>query len=81
MSQFCQMIKNCKSFTPDNSGECLLFSNGECKFVSDKQYVSACSICVHNELRHVDKRCKTCLLKDAIALSSVEEKVLEPVGR
>jgi len=76
MNPFCAMSKGCKSFTPDDLGECLHFSSAECKFVSDRKYDFACSVCIHSETRHVDPRCKTCRLKDAVAFAPAQEPVL-----
>jgi hypothetical protein len=67
----CQMTKSCKSFAPDDVGECLHFVTSECKFVSDRQFSFACDACVHAMTKHVDPRCKNCKLKDAVTFVTI----------
>jgi len=67
----CSMTKSCKSFHPDDTGDCTYFASTECKFVSDREFKFACESCVHGETKHVDPRCKTCKLKDAVAFATV----------
>jgi len=67
----CSMTKSCKSFHPDKTGDCTYFASTECKFVSDKEFVFACELCPHSFGKHVDRRCKNCKLKDAVAFATV----------
>ena len=72
----CAMTKSCKSFSPDDTGECLHFATAECKFVSDREFIFACDACVHTVYKKVDPRCKNCRLKDAVAFTPAQEPVL-----
>jgi len=65
----CAMTKSCKSFHPDNTGDCMYFASTECRFISDHKYAFACEVCIHNLTKHVDPRCKECKLKDAMAFA------------
>jgi len=67
----CPIQKFCNSAFPDKTGNCVFFSTDECRFISQKTFTFACDNCAHAAYRHVDPRCKSCKLKNAVALTLV----------